>query len=75
MSTGIEALREAVRIVGGQSALARCIGGKVRQQHVHYWLTREYIPADHVLAIEAATAGRVSRHELRPDLYPVEAAA
>jgi len=70
MSTFIEALQEAVQIVGGQSELARRIGGKVRQQHVHYWLKRGYIPPDHVIAIEAATEGRVSRHRLRPDIYP-----
>jgi DNA-binding transcriptional regulator YdaS (Cro superfamily) len=30
------------------------------------------VPAERVLLIEAATGGRVSRHELRPDLYPLE---
>jgi len=30
------------------------------------------IPAARVLAIEQATGYRVSRHELRPDLYPRE---
>lgn len=75
MSQIIEALEEAIRISGGQSELARRIGGRVKQQHVHYWLKRKYIPAEHVLAIEAATQGRVNRHQLRPDLYPMERAA
>lgn len=75
MSQGIEALREAVEIAGSQSELARRIGGKVRQQHVHYWLNNDYVPADHVLAIERATEGRVTRQRLRPDLYPLERGA
>jgi len=33
------------------------------------------VPAERVLAIENATDGVISRHELRPDLYPVEQAA
>ena len=28
------------------------------------------IPAEQVLALESATGGRVTRYELRPDLYP-----
>lgn len=68
--SSIEALKKAVRIAGGQSRLAAMIGGRVRQQHVSYWLTREYIPAEHVLAIERATGGEVTRGQLRPDLYP-----
>ncbi len=68
-------LARAVEIAGTQTELARRIGGKVKQQHVHYWLSHNYVPAEHVLAIEAATAGAVKRHELRPDLYPDERAA
>ena len=30
------------------------------------------VPAERVLAIEAATGHRVSRHDLRPDIYPRE---
>lgn len=31
------------------------------------------LPAKRVLAVEAATGNQVSRHDLRPDLYPREA--
>jgi len=31
------------------------------------------VPAEQVLAIESATGGQVTCHELRPDLYPLEA--
>ena len=40
----------------------------VRYQAVQAWLRRGRVPAERVLAVEAVTG--VSRHELRPDLYP-----
>lgn len=62
------ALRRAVEKVGGQSALARACG--VKQGHVWHWLNKSLrVPAEHVLAVEAATKGGVSRHELRPDIF------
>jgi DNA-binding transcriptional regulator YdaS (Cro superfamily) len=74
----LSALKEAVRIVGGQAALGRlCIdrdtGKPSTQAAVFYWLTEKgRLPADYVLAIEEATG--VSRHDLRPDIYPRESA-
>lgn len=73
-----EALRDAVRIAGGQAALARMLtaqlGAKISQGHVWYWLNRcDHLPAQYVLPTEAATDGRVTRSQLRPDLYPMEA--
>lgn len=62
-------LAEAVRRVGSQSAFGRLIGK--RQSTVHEWLRDcRPLPAEHVLAVEAATG--ISRHELRPDIYPPE---
>ena len=67
-------LQRAVALSGGQSALARLIGTK--QGNVWYWLNvAKRLPADYVLPIERATAGVVTRHDLRPDLYPVEQAS
>jgi TorA maturation chaperone TorD len=66
---GGNALATAVEIVGGQAQLARLLG--VSQPNVWHWLHKaERVPGEYVLKIEAATGGRVSRHELRPDLYP-----
>lgn len=53
-----EALSKACRIVGGQSALADLIGGKVKQAHVYYWLETGRIPAQHCPTIERETALR-----------------
>ncbi|MEZ0495160.1 transcriptional regulator [Sphingomonas sp. IW22] len=71
---GIEArlqtpLARAVRTSGSQSAFARLIG--VSQPAVHLWLKEgRILPAEHVLTVESATG--VSRHDLRPDIYPPE---
>lgn len=63
----IAALRLAVRAAGGQSALARAIGGPVKQAHVWAWLNRNTnIPAEHCPAIERATGVRCE--DLREDL-------
>ena len=62
-------LARAVRSAGSQSAFARLIG--VSQPTVNDWLRlAKALPAEHVLAVEAATG--ISRHDLRPDIYPVE---
>tara|TARA_R110002072_G_scaffold38314_4_gene110888 strand:- start:1415 stop:1723 length:309 start_codon:yes stop_codon:yes gene_type:complete len=65
----IDALTVAVQQLGSQSALARLC--EVSQPTVWKWLHKaKRVPAEYVLAIEAAT--NVSRHELRPDIYPRE---
>lgn len=66
-----EALQRAVAKTGSQHAMARLIG--VSQPTVWAWLKAgKPLPAEHVLAVERATG--VSRHELRPDLYPADEA-
>jgi TorA maturation chaperone TorD len=55
-------LDEAIRVAGGVGALARKIG--ISQPSVSNWAR---IPAERVLAVEAATG--VDRSVLRPDLY------
>ena len=68
-----DALRRACAVAGGQKPLADRIG--TTQSQVWYWLERSKrgVPAEHVLSIERETG--ISRHELRPDLYPGEAEA
>jgi len=64
------ALRDALGKAGNnQSRFAAAIG--TSQQLVSYWLSkRRPLPAEYVLAAERAGFG--SRHDLRPDLYPLE---
>lgn len=64
------ALARAVSLLGSQAAVAAACGKK--QQNVWWWLNRSHrVPAEAVLPIEMATGGRVTRNELRPDLYPL----
>lgn len=67
-------LQRAVQVAGSQAALAKKLG--VTPQHVWNWLNRdEKVPAEQAIPIETATEGKVSRHDLRPDLYPDPQAA
>jgi DNA-binding transcriptional regulator YdaS (Cro superfamily) len=59
-------LEKAINHCGSQAELGRRIGRS--QQNVAYWL-RAKVPAEVVPAIEDATEGKVSRHELRPDVF------
>jgi len=70
--TGIAALRRVIRHhLKSQVAVARAVG--VTPQAVSDVLRRgNRVPAEWCLAIESATDGAVSRHDLRPDLYPAE---
>lgn len=65
--TATEALKKAVRLCGGPTALAKRMG--IRQSVVSMWLARESTPPERCNAIEAATGGAVRREELRPDIF------
>jgi len=65
-----ESLQTAIDKAGGPSGLAAKIGTEITRQAVSQW---RRCPARRVIAVEAATG--VSRHELRPDIYPREEAA
>lgn len=64
------ALEKAIAVSGSAYRLAKEVG--VRPPTVISWLRskRKLIPAERVLAVERATG--ISRHELRPDIYPIE---
>ena len=62
------AIERAAQLMGGQSVLARKLG--CTPQAVSKMCATGRVPAERVLAIEEATDGAVSRHDLRPDLYP-----
>ncbi|MCE4544616.1 MULTISPECIES: helix-turn-helix domain-containing protein [unclassified Caballeronia] len=64
------AIERAAQLLGGQSALARKLG--CTPQAVSKMCSTGRVPAERVLAIENATEGAITRHELRPDLYPAE---
>jgi len=63
-----EPLIRAIQLCGGQSGLARASG--YTQAHVWYWLNKaKRVPAEAAPKIEEATGGKVTRAQLRPDLF------
>lgn len=74
MDTAFEALKRATEQLGSYSAAARAIG--VTPQAVSDKIrSGKPASAEWVIPLERATGGKVTRHELRPDLYPMEGAA
>ena len=74
MNASIAALERCIQILGSQYKVADAVG--VRQPSVSHQVRHgTAVPAEWCLALEAATGGRVTRHELRPDLYPAEVSA
>lgn len=61
-----QALDVAIDVVGGVANLAQACG--VTRQAIMKWRRRR-VPAERVASIEHATAGAVSREQLRPDLF------
>lgn len=59
----------AIRIAGGAAAVASEIG--VTRAAVSNW---KECPPKHVLTLERLSQGRVSRHEIRPDVFGPEEA-
>ncbi|WP_374406556.1 YdaS family helix-turn-helix protein [Pelagerythrobacter sp.] len=67
--TRFEALTAAVQGAGSQSQFARDLA--VSQPTVWRWINQsKQLPAEHVLNAERLYG--VSRHDLRPDIYPRE---
>lgn len=64
----MSAIKKAIRKAGGVSKLAKSL--KVKPQVVNNWRYRESVPPDQCLAIERATDGQVTCHDLRPDVFP-----
>lgn len=63
-------IQKAVQIIGNQEKLAEDCG--VSQPTISNWKKDNRVPGEYVLKFEKATNGQVSRHEIRPDLYPLE---
>lgn len=64
----LKALNKAIKIAGGQTALALLINK--RQQHVWTWVNRDkQTPATEARLIDEALNGKVTRYDLRPDVF------
>ena len=63
-ATPESAAKRAIVLLGGVRSVAEEFG--ITTQAVHQW---RRIPAEHVVKIETLLRGRISRHELRPDIF------
>lgn len=64
----MDGLNKAIAIAGSPSKLAAALG--ISKQRVSNWRAAGVVPADSVLPIVRALAGRITPFELREDLYP-----
>lgn len=64
------AFKRAVKLIGSQQKVAEVVG--VSQPSVCYIVNTAAakVPAEWCLPVERATDGAITRHQLRPDLYP-----
>ncbi|WP_313800959.1 YdaS family helix-turn-helix protein [Sphingobium sp.] len=70
--TRFEALKLVIEAYGTQEAAAAAF--RVSQSSISRWLSQsKQLPAEHVIQAETDTG--ISRHWIRPDIYPVEDAA
>jgi DNA-binding transcriptional regulator YdaS (Cro superfamily) len=65
--TGIAALDLACRLLGSQDSLADTL--QIKSPSITGWRDRNRVPAERCREIEAATHGRVTRYQLRPDVF------
>jgi DNA-binding transcriptional regulator YdaS (Cro superfamily) len=63
-------LAEAKKAVGGNTGLAKALGGGISPQAISQW---KRIPAERVPEVERVTG--VPRHRQRPDIFEVPASA
>jgi len=61
-------IQKAANIAGGTEALARRLS--CSRQAISQWHGK--VPRGRALEIELITGGAVTRHQLRPDLFPPE---
>lgn len=63
-------LIEAIKESGGAAAVGAALG--ISREAVQQW---KRCPAERAIQLERLSGGKFNRHQLRPDLYPVETAA
>jgi DNA-binding transcriptional regulator YdaS (Cro superfamily) len=66
-------VEKACKEAGGQSTVARKFG--VTVQAISQWVSSQRVPANRVLELEQACGGKVTRHQLRPDIFGESAPA
>lgn len=59
-----ESMKKAIKIAGGGVVVAKAIG--ITPQAIYQW---ELCPPQWVLGLEGLSKNRVTRHDLRPDIF------
>lgn len=67
ISMSTHPLDRVIEIVGNQEELAAALG--IKSPSISGWRSRDRVPADRCISIEQATGGKVTRYELRPDVF------
>lgn len=66
-------VEKVIEEAGGGAALAAALstdGRTITPQAISDWKANDRIPGGRVLAVEKVLKGKVTRHQMRPDLYP-----
>lgn len=66
-------MEKAIATVGGLQVMARVLS--IKAPSIIGWKNRGQVPADRCIAIEVATNGKVTRYDLRPDVFGRDPAA
>lgn len=61
------AILDAIRLCGGQVALARRCN--LSQAAVSKWARGGTVSAENAIAVQSATSGAITVHDLRPDIF------
>lgn len=65
--SSVESLERACRVCGSQIELATRLG--ISSPSISEWKRRGRVPVERCPDIERATAGQITRHDLRPDVF------
>lgn len=69
------AIRRAVKAAGGQANLARALSLKYPNLVSQWVHGRRPVAPRHAIGIELATEGKVTRHEIAPEVFGAKARA
>lgn len=66
--SAVSGIQKAVEhFEGSPTRMAAAVGDGVLRQHIEHWLKVGRVPAEHCVAVERATSGKVTRKDLRPE--------
>jgi DNA-binding transcriptional regulator YdaS (Cro superfamily) len=60
-------LDDIFEAAGGQSELAKKLG--ICKSAVNKWKLKNTVPIGRIVEVEKATAGKITRYQMRPELY------